>query len=224
MAKWLDTLPKPVAILTCNDLRAMHVINACHQADVRVPEEVAILGINNDSARCELCAPSLSSIPVDISEYTRIAGVTLEGILKGAHHSQFREETLIDPLEVVTRRSTSILAVEDPSIAQALNLIRENACRGITVEEVARSVHISRSLLEKRFRKYVGKSPQVEIRHAQVIRIKQMLVETEYSLAQVAEMTGFEHPEYMSVVFKRLTNVTPSAYRRKNKALAAMGM
>lgn len=224
MAKWLDTLPKPVAILACNDMRAMHVINACHQAGVRVPEEAAILGINNDSARCELCAPSLSSIPVDVSEYSRIAGVTLEGILKGAHHSQFREETLIDPLEVVTRRSTSILAVEDPSVAQALNLIRENACKGITVEQVAKSVHISRSLLEKRFRKFVGKSPQVEIRHAQVLRIKQMLAETEYSLAQVAEMTGFEHPEYMSVVFKRLTKVTPSAYRRKSKALAAMGM
>ncbi|MBC2606785.1 XylR family transcriptional regulator [Pelagicoccus albus] len=223
MAKWLDTLPKPVAILACNDLRAVHVINACHQKNLRVPEEVAVLGINNDSARCELCAPSLSSIPVDVTEFARIAGATLEGMLSGTHYSQFKQETLIDPLEVVTRRSTSIMAVEDPSVAQALNLIRENACKGITVEEVAKAVHISRSLLEKRFRRYVGRSPQVEIRHAQVVRIKQMLVETEYSLAQVAEMTGFEHPEYMSVVFKRLTNVTPSAYRRKSKAQVGAG-
>lgn len=223
MAKWLDTLPKPVAILSCNDLRAVHVINACHQRNLRVPEEVAVLGINNDSARCELCAPSLSSIPVDVTEYARAAGATLEGMLKGALPSQFPQEVLVDPLEVVTRRSTSVMAVEDPTVAQALNLIRENACKGITVEQVAKEVHISRSLLEKRFRRYVGRSPQVEIRQAQVVRIKQMLVETEYSLARVAEMTGFEHPEYMSVVFKRLTNTTPSAYRRKSKGLAIGG-
>ena len=104
-------------------------------------------------------------------------------------------------------------------MAQALNLIRENACKGITVQGVAKAVHISRSLLEKRFRQYVGRSPQVEIRHAQVHRIKQLLAETEHSLAEIAEITGFEHPEYMSVVFKRLTSTTPSAYRRKSKAL-----
>lgn len=223
MAKWLDTLPKPVAILACNDLRAVHLINACHQAGLRVPEEVAILGINNDSARCELCAPSLSSIPVDVTDYGRVAGETLEALMNGVDPSAFKEPVLIDPMEVVTRRSTSIMAVEDAAVAQALNLIRENACNGITVEQVAKSVHVSRSLLEKRFRQFVGRPPQVEIRNAQVIRIKQMLSETEYSLAEVAEMTGFEHPEYMSVVFKRLTNTTPSAYRRKSKDQARRG-
>lgn len=220
MAKWLETLPKPVGILACNDLRAVHLVNACHQAGFRVPEEVAILGLNNETARCELSAPSISSIPVDVSDYARVAGETLEAMLHGASPNDFPKSVLIDPLEVVTRRSTSILAVEDPSVAQALNLIRENACTGITVEQVAKHVRISRSLLEKRFRQYVGRSPQVEIRHAQVVRIKQLLNETEHTLAEVAEMTGFEHPEYMSVVFKRLTNTTPSAYRRKSKELA----
>ncbi|MDQ8196620.1 DNA-binding transcriptional regulator [Pelagicoccus enzymogenes] len=224
MARWLKTLPKPVAVFACNDLRAVHVVNACQQADFRVPEEVAILGVNNDSARCELSAPSVSSIPVDVSEYARAAGATLEALMKGAEPKDFKELTLIDPLEVVTRRSTSIMAVEDQAVAQALNLIRERACKGITVEEVAKAVHISRSLLEKRFRQYVGRSPQVEIRQAQVIQIKQMLVETEYSLAHIAEMAGFEHPEYMSVVFKRLTHTTPSAYRRKSKELASVGL
>ncbi len=224
MARWLGTLPKPVAIFACNDLRAVHIVNACHQADFRVPEEVAILGVNNDSARCELSAPSVSSIPIDVSEYARMAGAALEALMAGAKPSEFKKVSLIDPLEVVTRRSTSILAVEDKAVAQALNLIRENACKGITVEDVAKAVHISRSLLEKRFRQYVGRSPQVEIRQAQVVQIKQMLAETEYSLAHIAEMAGFEHPEYMSVVFKRLTNATPSAYRRKTKNLASLGL
>lgn len=144
--------------------------------------------------------------------------------MSGADPKEFKEVTLIDPLEVVTRRSTSILAVEDKAVAQALNLIRETACKGITVEQVAKAVHISRSLLEKRFRQFIGRSPQVEIRQAQIVQIKQMLVETEYSLAHIAEMAGFEHPEYMSVVFKRLTNTTPSAYRRKSKNLASLGL
>ena len=88
------------------------------------------------------------------------------------------------------------------------------------MDEVAKHAGISRSLLEKRFRKYVGKSPQVEIRLSQVYRIKQLLTDTDYSLAQIAEMTGFEHPEYMSVVFKRLTEMTPSKFRQKNRGLA----
>lgn len=224
MARWLETLPKPVGVFACNDLRAVHLVNACHQANFRVPEEVAILGVNNDSARCELSAPSVSSIPIDVSEYARSAGTALEAMMSGTDPHEFNGVHLIDPLEVVTRRSTSILAVEDQAVAQALNLIRESACKGITVEQVAKAVHISRSLLEKRFRQYVGRSPQVEIRQAQVVQIKQMLTETEYSLAHIAEMAGFEHPEYMSVVFKRLTNTTPSAYRRKSKELASIGL
>lgn len=224
MARWLKTLPKPVGVFACNDLRAVHLVNACHQAGFRVPEEVAILGVNNDSARCELSAPSVSSIPIDVSEYARFAGAALEALMAGADPLEFKGMNLIDPLEVVTRRSTSILAVEDQAVAQALNLIRERACEGITVEQVAKAVRISRSLLEKRFRQYIGRSPQVEIRQAQVVQIKQMLTETEYSLAQIAEMAGFEHPEYMSVVFKRLTQTTPSAYRRKSKELASVGL
>lgn len=221
MARWLETLPKPVAIMACNDLRAVHVVNACHTANLRVPEEVAIVGANNDVVRCELSTPSLSSIPVDVQEYARLAGELLAGLMAGEITPESRSKvTLVDPLDVVTRRSTSVLAVEDRSVAAALNLIREMACKGITVEQVAKSVHISRSLLEKRFRHYVGRSPQVEIRQAQVWRIKELLSETEYSLAQIAEMTGFEHPEYMSVVFKRLTKMTPSAYRKKTKGLA----
>ena len=222
MAKWLDTLPKPVAIMACNDLRAMHVVNACHQAGLRIPEEVAVLGANNESARCELSTPSLSSIPVDVSEYARLAGKIMDQMLREKTPKLDLPPTLIDPLDVVTRRSTDILAVEDAAVAAALNIIRENACSGITVEQVARRVHISRSLLEKRFRHYVGRSPQVEIRNAQVCRIKELLSETEYSLAQIAEMTGFEHPEYMSVVFKRLTDETPSHYRKKTKGLTLM--
>ena len=219
VGKWLATLPKPVGIFSCNDLRAVNLANACFRSGIKVPEEVALIGTNNDTLRCELSTPPLSSIPVDASEYARLAGETLDEMLSTGSHALVRPERLVDPMDVVTRLSTNALAIEDSSIAMALNIIRERACKGLTVEEVAKRAHISRSLLEKRFRVHVGRSPQVEIRATQVLRIKKLLAESEHSLAVIAEMTGFKHPEYMSVVFKRLTGETPSAYRKKSKGL-----
>jgi len=122
---------------------------------------------------------------------------------------------LIDPTEVVTRQSTDVLAIEDTHVATALKLIRENACRGITVEDIVKTVHVSRSILERRFRKYLGKSPQVEIRNFQVRKIKEFLKESDYTVEHIAELTGFEHPECMYVVFKRVTGLTPNQYRKK---------
>ncbi|MEM9159054.1 MAG: XylR family transcriptional regulator [Verrucomicrobiota bacterium] len=217
---WLMTLPKPVAIMACNDMRALQVVNACHSVGLSVPDDVAVLGANNEVSRCDLSNPSLSSIPVNTVEYGKVAAENLERKMQEGKYCVDAKELLVDPLEVVTRRSTEALAVEDRCVASALNLIREKACSGITVEEVAKHASVSRSLLEKRFRRYVGRSPQVEIRQAQVYRIKQLLTDTDYSLAQIAEMTGFEHPEYMSVVFKRLTEITPSKFRQKNRGLA----
>lgn len=220
LGEWLLTLPKPVAVMACNDLRALQVVNACHAMKLSVPEEVAILGANNEISRCELSNPALSSVPVNAGEYGIVAAKALDSKLQTGGYGLDQDWILVDPLEVVMRRSTNALAVDDRSIASALNLIREKACHGVTVDEVAKYANMSRSLLEKRFRHYVGRSPQVEIRNAQIGRIKQLLSETDYSLARIAEITGFEHPEYMSVVFKRLTSVTPSKFRQKNRSLS----
>lgn len=220
VADWLKTLPKPIAVMACNDMRALHLVDACHELGLRVPDEVAILGANNETIRCELSNPALSSVPVNAGEYSRIACEALEGMMRGRPASDF-PDALVDPSEVVTRRSTNVLAIEDKAIAAAVSFIRENACRGLSVDMVAKYAHISRSLLEKRFRSHLGRSPQVEIRHAQVLRVKDLLADTDYSLAQIAELTGFEHPEYLSVVFKRLARETPSSYRRRAKAAVA---
>jgi LacI family transcriptional regulator len=124
----------------------------------------------------------------------------------------------IEPVGVVTRQSTDILAMGDKNVAAALSYIREHACHGITVEHVLQRAFASRSQLEKKFRRYLGRSPQAEIRRVQIAKIRQLLFETNFPLKKIAELAGFEHVEYMCVVFKRLVGDSPGSYRKKVQA------
>lgn len=213
--EWLQDLPKPVAVMGCNDMRALQVVNACRLVDLQIPEEVAVIGANNDTVRCELSQPQLSSIATNARLYGQLAARTLADLMQG----QEPEETdiLIPPMDPITRRSTDGTAIDDPKVAQALSLIRDGACNGITVDSVVTRVGVSRSVLERRFRKYLGRSPQVEIRSFQVRRIRQLLLETDYGLVRIADLAGFDHPEYMCVVFKRITGKTPTEFRRSQQ-------
>ena len=124
---------------------------------------------------------------------------------------------------MVTRPSTDVLAIEDKSIATALSFIRERACQGISVEQVVQHAFTSRSQLEKKFRRHLDHSPQAEIRRVQVAKIKQLLLETNFPLKNIAALTGFEHVEYMCVVFKRLAGDSPGEYRKKNRGKVVEG-
>ena len=213
--EWIENIPKPLAVLSANDMRGLQVIEACSLLGIQVPEEVSVLGVNNDTIRCELSNPQLSSIALNSEYYGQTAAKLIDEMMDGIYPSD--SETLIEPQAVVTRRSTDAFCIEDPYVAAALHLIKNKACEGITVDWVVKKIHISRSGLERRFRKYLGKTPQVEIRGVQIQKIKQLLLETTYTLAHIASLTGFEHPEYMSVVFKKNTNLTLNQYRQKYK-------
>lgn len=213
LASWLRHLPKPAGIMACVDVRAFQVIAAAQQARLLVPEDIALLGVNNDVIRCELSYPSLSSIAVNAHQSGYHAAEILDGLLRGAQPGG--AETLIDPVGVVTRMSTDILAVGDPNVAAALNFIREHACRGTSVDAIVAHVAASRSQLEKKFRRFIGRSPQAEIRRVQLARVKELLSETDLPLKAIAGMTGFEHIEYLSVVFKRLTGESPGQFRKR---------
>ena len=213
---WLRRLPRPVAVMACNDLRAIQIIHACQHAGIVVPEEVAVLGANNESSRCELCHPPLSSVAINAHRIGYRAAELLSDSMAG--RAVPTKEELVEPLHIVTRRSTDVLAIDDPKVALALNFIREHACSGLQVDAVVKHVHVSRSILERRFRRFLGRSPQAEIRHAQIQRAKQLLAETDRSIAEIAELTAFEYPEYLCVVFKRLVGQTPREYREKSRA------
>jgi len=217
IAAWLTSLPKPVAIMACVDVRAFQVITAAQHAGLLVPEEIALLGVNNDVIRCELSYPSLSSIALNAHQAGYQAAEVLDRLLRGEKPGAL--DIRVDPLGVVARLSTDILAVGDKNVAAALSFIRERACRGVSVDEVVVHAAASRSQLEKKFRRFIGRSPQAEIRRVQLARIKELLAETDLPLKSIASMTGFEHIEYLSVVFKRMTGESPGHYRKHTRAV-----
>ncbi|HEY0946561.1 MAG TPA: DNA-binding transcriptional regulator [Opitutaceae bacterium] len=219
LAAWLRRLPKPVGVMACVDMRALQVIGAAQAAGLLVPEEVAILGANNDTIRCDLAYPPLSSAATNAFQSGYAAAETLALLMDGSRPDNY--DVRIEPLGTVTRQSSDILAIGDKSVAAALSYIREHACHGIAVDDVLKHAFASRSQLEKKFRHHLGRSPQAEIRRVQVAKIRQLLVETDFPLKKIAELTGFEHVEYMCVVFKRLTNDAPGAYRKRSQANAA---
>jgi LacI family transcriptional regulator len=222
LAAWLEALPKPIGLMAPNDLRAQQVISAAHSADLLVPEEVAVLGANNDPIRCELADPALSSVAPNAYQSGYRAASLLADMMAG------RKVTVLDnrvePLGVVTRHSTDVLAVKDRNVVAALSYIRERACEGISVDQILQHAHVSRSQMERKFRQHIGRSPQAEIRRVQLRKIRQLLLETDYPLKRIAELTGFEHMEYMCVLFKRLTGVSPGSYRARmqDKSLVQM--
>ena len=213
LSAWLRRLPRPTAVMACNDMRALQVISAAQAAGLLVPEEVAVLGANNDTIRCELAYPPLSSVAANAFQSGYQAAEHLAQMMAGQKSEIFDER--VEPLGVVTRQSTDILAMGDKNVAAAVSYIREHACHGINVEHVLKQAFASRSQLEKKFRRYIGRSPQAEIRRVQVAKIRQLLFETDFPLKKIAELTGFEYVEYMCVVFKRLTGDSPGGYRKK---------
>jgi LacI family transcriptional regulator len=220
LGAWLRRLPKPVAIMACGDMRALQVIGAAQNTGLLVPEEVAVLGANNDTIRCDLAYPPLSSVAPNAFQSGYHAAELLDGLM----HGRKCEETdiRIEPVGVAERHSTDILAIDDKNVAAALSFIREHACHGLTVEQVLRPSFASRSQLEKKFRRCLGRSPQAEIRRVQVAKIRQLLIETNFPLKKVAELTGFEYVEYMCVVFKRLIGESPGSFRKKNQIRAGL--
>lgn len=214
IARWLQSLPRPVGIMACNDARAQQVLEACRHLGAHVPDEIAVVGVDNAETFCELCNPPLSSVAPDAERIGFEAAVLLERLMAGK--AAPRQPLRVPPRGVVTRQSSDVYAVEDTLVSRAVRFIREHACGGIKVEDVLREARCSRSVLERRFRQHLGRSPQAELRAVQLRRVRQLLTETDWTLPRIAEAAGFAHPEYLSVVFKRETGQTPNQYRREH--------
>ena len=219
VARWLQSLPKPVGLMACNDIRGQQVLNACRTVNIAVPDEVAVVGVDNDELLCELSDPPLSSVSLDTERIGYQAAALLDRMIAGKKPKQ--PHLFIKPANVITRRSTDVLAIEDRHITAAAQFIRENACKGIDVSDVLKVVPMSRSTLERRFAHFLGHSPKEEILRARLSRAKQLLSGTNFLLADVAEKVGFDHPEYLSVIFKRRTGLTPGEFRVQTRAADA---
>ncbi len=212
---WLAELPKPVALLACYDIRGRQAIDACQRAGIAVPDEVAVLGVDDDVVLCGLASPPLSSVMPDAIGAGRRAAELLEQLMRGEPLE--RSEWLLPPLGIATRQSTDVLAIDDPLVVAAVRKIRDHACDGIKVTDVVRSLATTRRALENRFTKRVGHTPHEEIARVQFRRVEQLLRETELSLAAIAARAGFKHTEYMTVAFTKRHGMPPSRWRQQRR-------
>lgn len=212
LSHWLCQLPKPIGIMACYDMKAQQLLDTCRQLGINVPDEVAVIGVDNDELLCNLCDPPLTSVIPDARRTGYLAADLLQQAMSGKKVAA--EGHLIEPLGVATRQSTDVLAIEDREIANVVRYIRLHACTGITVKDILRDIPMSRRVLENRFKKLMGKTPHEAILQQRLERVKILLRETELPLEKIASQTGFEHPEYLSVAFRRHFGVPPGAYRR----------
>lgn len=211
LSGWLRTIPRPAGILAAHDLRAYQLLLALEQTGLQVPDEVAVLGVNDDETLCELAFPTLSSIAKDGERIGYLAAQMLSRLMSGG---SVAPETLVEPLRVVTRRSTDGLAIDDRAIARALGIIRARACEGLHVSDVTRLCAVSRDRLEKGLRRWLGRSPHAEIRRIQLTRVRDLLATTDLPLKDISAQAGFEYVEYLNVAFKRAYGQTPGRFRR----------
>lgn len=213
LASWIHSLPKPVGVFAAFDQRGREVIDACRFGQVAVPDEVAVVGVDNDELICELCDPPMSSVQPQARRTGYAAAEMLATLLEGRGLAE--TALRIAPQGVVARRSSDVLAIDDPEISGLVHFIRNHACDGLDVLDLLSRTNLSRRVLEKRFHDLVGHSPHEQILRVRFARVKSLLLETDLSLAEIADRTGFTHIEYLSVAFKKRFGVTPSAFRER---------
>lgn len=213
LCQYLLSLPKPAAIFVYNDYRALMVNQACNHLDIGVPEEVAILGVDNDADACNLGYPPLSSIDMPKQQLGFEAMKMLHKLICG--EKLIQQSLSFTPLRVVVRLSSDITAISDPDLILAMRFIREHVDTAITVEDICDQLTISRRKLEKLMKDKFGRSPLKEINRAHVERAKKLLAETNMKMPGVAAASGFNSPERLCVIFHRMTGLSPTDYRKR---------
>jgi LacI family transcriptional regulator len=219
---WLLGLPKPCGIFTCTDRWATIVVRYIRLAGLRVPEDLALVGVDNDVVECELMAPPLSSVAVPWPELGMRAAKLVERVLSG--ESIDGQRLLTSPVTVMSRRSSEILAIDDELVAKAVRWIREHADQRLSVPMVAHSIGGGRQRLERRFRRALDRTVQEEIRRARVEAAKGLLQSTRAGMAEIARRSGFTNASLLSLAFKREVGIPPGVFRRRvRQALVSAG-
>lgn len=221
LARWLDRLPKPVGILAAHDPLGWHLSQVCRQVGLAVPEEVAIVGVNNDELVCNLASPPLTSVALpwrrEGAEIAHAIDRMLDAMAADRRRVPTGEVVVLPPEGVITRQSTNLLAVDDPLLRRALQFIREYARTPITVDDILEHVPISRRRLEIDFRRRLQRTPKQEITRVRLEHAKLLLTQTDLPIPVVAERCGFNYAERFTIAFRRQTGFTPAAFRRSHQ-------
>ncbi len=212
LEQFLTTAPRPIALFTWGTTTGIAILHACVDLGIGVPDEVAVLGGDDDRLLCEAATPPMSGVLVASEQIGYVAAQQLDGLMRG---EPAPERTLIDPIDIATRQSTEVLAIQDRTLLEAVVYIRHNAYRPMSVAEVLRHVPMSRRSLERQFQQTFGRSPWQEIRRLRMARCRQLLSQSDAPMPHVAAACGFATPEHMTTIFKREHGVTPLKYRSR---------
>ena len=212
LGRWLHRLPKPIGILACTDQLGCWLLEACREQSIRVPDEVAVVGVEGDETLGELSDPPLSSV---LLAGTRVGHAAAAQLHRWMSTGKVRRtDRLFAPEGVRTRRSSDWIAAEDPQIAAAIGWIRQNACRGGNVDQLAAAMDCSRSTLERRFRERFGRSPNQELVRTRLAAAESLLRSTSRTLDQIARATGFRTAAYLHHRFREAYGRTPGSIRK----------
>lgn len=211
MARWIADLPKPIGIMACNDDRGREVLDACQLAGLAVPEDVAVVGVDNDELFCELADPPLSSVAFNAELGGYQAAKLLDKMMTGRVCKQ--QIVYVEPLRVVPRRSSDVIALENRDVAGALAFIHQTKGRGITVNDIAQHVAVSRRYLEVRFRQELNRTILQEIQRVRLDNAKNLLESTDYSVSKIADLAGLSSASYLIQLFRQQLDTTPAQYR-----------
>jgi LacI family transcriptional regulator len=211
LAAWLRSLPKPIGLMACNDMRAYQVLSVCSGCDIRVPDEIAVVGVDDDPVLCKLSSPPLSSVDPDAHRIGYEAAALLDRLINGQQPAA--GATRIEAAAVVARQSTDVVALADADMITAVRQIREHACDGLTTETLVKKLAISRRTLYRWFDRHLGHSPNEEITRVKLERVKELLKTTNLSTDKIARLAGFEFAESMHRLFRTRFGRPPGAYR-----------
>jgi LacI family transcriptional regulator len=213
LATWLKGLPRPLGLMACNDARACQILEVCRAVGARVPEEIAVIGVDNDETLCECTDPPLTSVEQGCRRAGYEAAAVLDQWMAGRKGPGGKLH--FGPVGIVSRRSTDIVATSDPDVTAALRFIHQHAFEPIGLSDVLAATQSPNSTLRRRFKMLVGRTVHEEIQRVRIERAKQLLISTDLTFRQIARQSGFSSAQYMATVLRQHEGLTPKDYRQQ---------
>ncbi len=213
---WVTSVPKPAAIFCSDDTTAREIIELIHPVHCMVPDDIAILGCEDDIMLCETCRPSISSVHIPYRRIGFEAARLTDEIIQG----KAPRSIVLESAKITERLSTSLLATQDNQLRRAVDFIQRNICEHITAQDAARHAGLSLRVLQKRFKAELGQTPARYIQHVRIEKAKTLLETTDRSVDDIADIVGYSHGLSLSKTFKALTGESPVKYRRKHRLRA----
>jgi len=212
IAEWLKGLPKPSAVMACNDDRGQQITEICEIAKINVPCEVAVIGVDNDDQVCDISNPPLSSVALNVEAAGFLTGELLDRIMAGK--KALPQTVIVHPSRIVTRQSTDIMAIEDELVNQAIRFIHENAKEPLQIDNIVEALSVNRRNLYDRFIKALGRSVHDEIKRVRIELVSKMLLETDLSISDIALDLGYRDAGHIARYFKKRTGISPLDFRK----------